>query len=101
MFTNDMHGINHWGDVLDLASEHEIVKKLGAFYSYGDLRLGQGREAAKGYLREHTDMAAEIEIRVRSAAGVIPSTAPSPEEADAEEDALVTADAGSGLPLDL
>jgi recombination protein RecA len=101
MFTAEEHGISREGDILDLAVQHDVVKKLGAFYSFGEQRLGQGREAAKGYLREHTDMSAEIEIRVRSAAGVIPSTAPSPEEADAEEDALVTADAGSGLPLDL
>src|SRR5688572_11594896 len=74
MFTADQHGINHWGDVLDLASEHEVVKKLGAFYSYGDLRLGQGRTNSTAYLREHLDLGAEIEERVRTVAGVKPST---------------------------
>ena len=43
-------GISRTGDVLDLAVEEEIVTKRGAFYSYGDLRLAQGRENAKGYL---------------------------------------------------
>jgi recombination protein RecA len=71
MFTGDMHGINHWGDVLDLATEYEVVKKSGAFYSYGDQRLGQGRMAVVGYLREHEEIGAEIEQKVRDLAGVM------------------------------
>src|SRR3989337_151672 len=47
------------GDVLDLAAQMEIVSKRGAFFSYGDIRLGQGRENAKEYLRAHQDMANE------------------------------------------
>ena len=72
MFTADQHGINHWGDVIDLAAEHEIVKKLGAFYSYGDVRIGQGRTNAITYLREHADdMGAEVEDRIRAAMGAM------------------------------
>ena len=72
MFTADQHGINHWGDVLDLAAEHEVVKKLGAFYSYGDVRIGQGRTNAITYLREHADdMGAEVEDRIRTAVGAM------------------------------
>ncbi len=72
MFTADQHGINHWGDVIDLAAEHEIVKKLGAFYSYGDTRIGQGRTNAITYLREHADtMGAEVEDRIRLAMGAM------------------------------
>jgi len=72
MFTADQHGINHWGDVIDLAAEHEIVKKLGAFYSYGDTRIGQGRTNAITYLREHADtMGAEVEDRIRAAMGAM------------------------------
>ena len=71
MFTADQHGINHWGDVIDLASEHEIVKKLGAFYSYGDVRIGQGRTNAITYLREHPEMGAEVEDRIRAAVGAM------------------------------
>jgi recombination protein RecA len=71
MFTADQHGINHWGDVIDLAAEHEIVKKLGAFYSYGDTRIGQGRSNAITYLREHPEMGAEVEDRIRAAVGAM------------------------------
>ena len=75
MFTADQHGINHWGDVIDLAAEHEIVKKLGAFYSYGDVRSGQGRTNAITYLREHADtMGAEVEDRIRAAVGALKAT---------------------------
>jgi len=70
MFTNDLHGINHWGDVIDLAVEHEVIKKTGAFYSYGDVRLGQGRMNAVKFLGENLPMGGEIEQRVRSLAGV-------------------------------
>ncbi len=72
MFTPEEHGISRSGDILDLAVEHEIVKKLGAYYSLGDQRLGQGREAAKAYLREHQDMADELEGAIRAAAGLTP-----------------------------
>ena len=71
MFTADLHGINHWGDVIDLAAEHEIVKKLGAFYSYGDVRIGQGRTNAVTYLREHPEMGTEVEDRIRAAMGAM------------------------------
>lgn len=61
-------GISKAGDLLDLAAEMEIVSKRGSFYNYGDLRLGQGRENAKDFLREHPDLAAEIEMAVRERA---------------------------------
>ncbi|MDA1010824.1 MAG: recombinase RecA, partial [Chloroflexi bacterium] len=70
MFTDDLHGINHWGDVIDLAVEYDVIKKSGAFYSFGDVRLGQGRMAAVKFLGEHLEMGGEIEQRVRSLAGV-------------------------------
>ncbi|MSQ30257.1 MAG: recombinase RecA [Dehalococcoidia bacterium] len=83
MFTADLHGINHWGDVIDLASEHEIVKKLGAFYSYGDVRIGQGRTNAITYLREHPEMGVEVEDRIRAAMGAMKaSNASAPITAD-------------------
>ncbi len=89
---------------LDLGVEHDVVKKIGAFYSYGDQRLGQGREASKGYLRDHKDLAAEIEARVRSAAGVSTiggAGATAPAEVEDLEEELVTVEAGSEIPLDL
>ena len=58
-------GINKMGDLLDLGVAGNIVKKAGAFYSYGDTRLGQGRENSKGFLAEHPDVAQEIESRIR------------------------------------
>jgi recombination protein RecA len=58
-------GISKVGDILDLATELEIIGKRGSYYSYGDLRLGQGRENAKEYLRENMDITAEIEAIIR------------------------------------
>jgi recombination protein RecA len=60
-------GISKVGDILDLATELDIVQKRGSFYSYGDLRLAQGRENAKDFLRENPDLADEIEAVVRQA----------------------------------
>ncbi|HPO58232.1 MAG TPA: recombinase RecA [Anaerolineaceae bacterium] len=61
-------GISKMGDILDLATELEIVSKRGAFFSYGDIRLGQGRENAKDFLRSNPELAAEIEQAVRERA---------------------------------
>jgi recombination protein RecA len=61
-------GISKVGDILDLATELDIVTKRGSFYSYGDLRLAQGRENAKVFLIENPDLAEEIEIIVRQQA---------------------------------
>ena len=58
-------GISKEGDLLDLGVGLEVVKKTGSFYSYGELRLGQGREAAKEFLRAHTDTAIEIEDKIK------------------------------------
>lgn len=67
-------GISRAGDLLDLATELEIISKRGSFYSYGDLRLGQGRENAKDFLNQNPDLAEEIELAVRQQAlsGVLP-----------------------------
>lgn len=61
-------GISKAGDLIDLATEMEIVQKRGSFYSYGELRLAQGRENAKEFLRTNPDLAAEIEQAVRQQA---------------------------------
>jgi recombination protein RecA len=60
-------GISHNGLLVDLGVENEIVQKSGAWFSYGDVRLGQGRENAKSFLRESPDLAKEIEQKVRAA----------------------------------
>jgi recombination protein RecA len=61
-------GISKAGDVLDLATKFEVITKRGAFFSYGDIRIGQGRENAKDYLRTNLDMMAEIENVIRQKA---------------------------------
>lgn len=61
-------GISREGDLVDLGSKLDIIKKAGAFFSYGDVRLGQGRESAKNYLRQNPDLAREIELKVKAAA---------------------------------
>lgn len=58
-------GISKAGDVLDIAVAHDIVEKRGAFYLYGETRLGQGRENAKQFLRENPQLMEEIEKRIR------------------------------------
>src|SRR3954467_9781897 len=63
-------GISGEGCILDLGLEHNIVSKSGSFFSYGDLRLGQGRHNAKGFLRENPQMAREIELKVYEAGGI-------------------------------
>jgi recombination protein RecA len=69
------HGISREGDLLDLGVELGLVKKTGAFFSWGDTRLGQGRENAKGFLRQNPDLADEIEQQVRaSASGTTPDS---------------------------
>ncbi len=62
------HGISREGNLLDLSVELGLATKSGAFFSYGDIRLGQGRENAKQYLREHPELAQEIEQRIRASA---------------------------------
>ncbi len=57
-------GISYEGDLLDLAVEHGIVNKQGAWFSFGDVRLGQGREKAKAFLAENPDLAEEIKNSV-------------------------------------
>jgi recombination protein RecA len=63
-------GIAKVGDILDLGVKIELITKRGSFYSYGETRLGQGRENAKDYLRENRDMASEIEEGIRQDAGL-------------------------------
>ncbi len=63
-------GISHSGEVLDLAAEYDIVKKGGAWYSYNDEKIGQGRENARIFLEEHPDIMNEIEYRLRKKLGI-------------------------------
>ncbi|GAW91539.1 recombinase RecA [Calderihabitans maritimus] len=71
-------GISREGCILDLAVEKGIIRKSGAWYAYGDLRLGQGRENVKDFLQEKPDLAAEIEAKIRES--VKPSASGNREE---------------------
>jgi len=62
-------GISREGNFLDIGVEMGILTKAGAFFSYGDIRLGQGRESAKQFLKDNPELAAEIEERIRASAG--------------------------------
>jgi len=67
-------GISKVGDLIDLGAQLEIITKRGSFYNYGDVRLGQGRENAKEFLRVNPDLADEIELAIRqqSMTGAVP-----------------------------
>ena len=69
------HGISREADLIDLGVELGLVKKSGAFFSWGDTRLGQGRENAKQYLEHNPEIAKEIEQQVRASAITTPGPA--------------------------
>jgi recombination protein RecA len=83
-------GISKSGDILDLATELSLIDKRGSFYSYGDIRLGQGRENAKGFLRENPDMMEEIDLAIRqqTLSGILPMAVGEDEELDTSEEEL-------------
>ena len=63
-------GISKTGELLDIGLEHKLIEKSGSWFSYGDVRLGQGRENAKLFIKENPDLGAEIEGKVRKALGI-------------------------------
>jgi len=65
-------GISKLGDILDLGVEMDIIDRRGSYYSYGETRLGQGRENSKEFLRENLDITAEIEQAIRQESGLFP-----------------------------
>ncbi|HEC13213.1 MAG TPA: recombinase RecA [Acidiferrobacteraceae bacterium] len=71
-------GISHEGEIIDLGVDHKIVDKSGAWYSYKKDRIGQGRDNARQFLKEHPQTAVEIESRVREALGLKPIKATKP-----------------------
>ena len=85
IFSGPHIGISREGDIVDLATDSEIVKKQGSFYSYGEQKLGQGREQAKEYLRENPELAQDLETQVRAkSAAVQPVSAYAGVEGDEE-----------------
>ena len=67
-------GISREGGLLDVGVAMDVVTKTGAWFTYGETRLGQGREAAKGFLRDNPAVGADIEARIR--AGMATATIP-------------------------
>src|SRR2546426_4495813 len=63
-------GISHESLLVDIAAEAGIIEKAGAWYAYGKERIGQGRENAKLYLKDHPDLAVEVEAKVKEHLGV-------------------------------
>lgn len=76
-------GVSSMGELVDLAVDNDIMKKSGSWYSYGDIKVGQGREAAKVWLRENTNEQAVIKREVRELLGLLPKSA---EEGEMVED---------------
>jgi recombination protein RecA len=60
-------GISKLGEVIDLGVDHDIIKKSGSWYSYGETKLGQGRDAVKGLLADNPELAEELEAKIREA----------------------------------
>ena len=67
-------GISKEGDILDLGVAHDIVEKSGTWYSFGGNRIGQGRDNARTYLKEHPEVLTEIETKVKQTYGLIKET---------------------------
>jgi len=60
-------GISKVGEILDLAVEYGIVKKSGSWFSYGETKLGQGRDAVKELIKDNPDLADELEVKIKTA----------------------------------
>src|SRR5437660_201526 len=79
-------GISHESLLVDIAAEAGIIEKAGAWYAYGKERIGQGRENAKLYLKDHPDLAVEVEAKVKEHLGVKPVVVAADEEASTSEE---------------
>jgi recombination protein RecA len=90
-------GVSKEGGLLDLALENDLVQKSGSFFSYGELRLGQGRANTKQYLAENPELASEIEAKIFETLEIARPGAPAPVEAidgggEAEAEAMPEAE---------
>jgi recombination protein RecA len=63
-------GLSKTGEIIDLATEEDIIQKSGSWYAYNDEKIGQGRENVKTYLEEHPDLLVQIEAQVRDKLGI-------------------------------
>ena len=76
------YGISREGEIIDLGVQHGLIDKAGSWYSYGDDRIGQGKENVREYLKTNPETAAEIEAKIR--AKLLPDTVEAPQADDAE-----------------
>jgi recombination protein RecA len=65
-------GISRTGELLDLGVEHRIIQKSGSWYSHGESRIGQGREAARSFLADNPELALDVELQIREKLGLMP-----------------------------
>jgi recombination protein RecA len=82
-------GISKEGGLIDMALEHDLIQKSGSFFSYGETRLGQGRNNTKEFLRDNPELAAELEKKIHERLGIGAEG-----EAKPKPDAEKAADAG-------
>jgi recombination protein RecA len=82
-------GISREGEIIDLGVEHGLIDKAGSWYSYGEDRIGQGKENVREYLKKNPETSAEIEHKIRAV--LLPDTVDTPEEAAPTDDAEVVA----------
>jgi recombination protein RecA len=80
-------GVSKTGELIDFGVKAGVVEKSGSWFSYDSQRIGQGRENAKTFLKEHPDVAAKIEAAIRQNSGVIAEQIDNKEEGDTEDDA--------------
>ena len=79
-------GISKEGSILDAAVNNDLIIKSGSWYSYGDARIGQGRENARQYLKENSELAAELDKKIREMFNLGISRAKSADEEDMQAD---------------
>ena len=91
-------GVSREGDLIDLGVAHKIVEKSGSWFSYGELRLGQGRENARTFLKDNPDLAREVDHKLRIALKLV-SGGPTPVEAPAVEKTTETEKAAAPKPV--
>jgi recombination protein RecA len=90
-------GISRVGDLIDLAITHKLIDKSGAWFSYGETRLGQGRENVRQFLEQNADLAKEIEMKLRRLLGLVKEAKPQAEpKADGKEPAAKPAEPKEG-----
>ena len=78
-------GISHEGSVLDMAVNHKIITKTGAWYSYGDMRMAQGRDNARLFLKDNQELCDEIERKLRAEFAAVAAKNEAPDDTDGEE----------------